>query len=71
MDYRSQPSRGSGWITGVGCYLGNLWGRVDDLSFFDYLSPICFLLIEFHGTFSISSKILKYYVYYYCILIRM
>ena len=23
-------------------------GRVDDLSFFDYSSPFCFLLIEFH-----------------------
>ena len=23
---------------------------VDDLSFFDYLSPFCFLLIEFHST---------------------
>ena len=29
-------------------------GRVDDLSFFDYLSPFCFLLIEFHSSFSIS-----------------
>ena len=25
--------------------------RVDDLSCFDYLSPFCFLLIEFHCTF--------------------
>ena len=46
-------------------------GRVDDLSFFDYLSPFCFLLIEFHGTFSISYKILPDYVYYYCISIRI
>ena len=37
---------------------------------FDCLSPYCFLLIEFHSTFSISYKILPYYVYY-CILIRM
>ena len=33
-------------------------GRVDDLSRFDYLSPFCFLLIEFHCSFSISYKIL-------------
>ena len=39
-------------------------GRVDDLSFFGYLSPFCFLLIEFHCTFSISYKIQKYYIYY-------
>ena len=26
-------------------------GRVDDLSFFDYLSAFCFLLIEFHILF--------------------
>ena len=42
-------------------------GRVDDLSFFEYLSPFCFLSIEFHCTFSISYKILPYFVYYYCI----
>ena len=29
-------------------------GRVDDLSFFEYLNPFCFLSIEFHCTFSIS-----------------
>ena len=46
-------------------------GRVDDLSFFDYLSPFCFLLIEFHCTFSISYKMLQSFVYYYYILIRM
>ena len=45
-------------------------GRVDDLLFFKYLSSFCFLSIEFHRTFSISYKILPYYVYYY-ILIRM
>ena len=44
-------------------------GRVDDQSFFEYLSPICFLSIEFHCTFSIY-KILPYFVYY-CISIRM
>ena len=33
-------------------------GRMDDSSFFHYLSPFCFLLIEFHCTFSISYKIL-------------
>ena len=27
---------------------------VDDLSFFDYSSPFCLLLIEFHYTFPIS-----------------
>ena len=32
--------------------------RVDDLSFFNYLNPFCFLLIDFHCTFSISYKIL-------------
>ena len=46
-------------------------GRVDDLSFFDYLSPFCFLLIEFHCYFYISYKILPDYVYCYCISIRM
>ena len=33
-------------------------GRVDDLSFFEYLSPFYFLSIEFHCTFSIPYKIL-------------
>ena len=42
-------------------------GRVDDLSFFEYLSPFCFLSIEFHYTFSILYKILPYFVYYSCI----
>ena len=42
-------------------------GRVDDLSFFEYLSSFCFLSIEFHWTFSISYKILPYFFYYYCI----
>ena len=37
-------------------------GRMDDLSFFEYLSPF-FFLIEFHCTFSISYKILPYYIY--------
>ena len=32
--------------------------RVDDLSFFEYLSPFCFLSIEFHCTFSL---LIKYY----------
>ena len=45
----------------------NVRGRVDDLSFFEYLSPFCFFSIEFHCTFSISYKILQYFVYYYCI----
>ena len=46
-------------------------GRVDDLSFFNYLSPFYFLLVEFQCTFSISCKILPNYVYYYSISIRM
>ena len=32
----------------------------NDFSFFDCLSPFCFLLIELHCTFSISYKILQY-----------
>ena len=38
------------------------FSSLDDLSFFDYLSPLCFLLIEFHCIFSRSYKILQYYV---------
>ena len=45
-------------------------GRVDDLSFIEYLSQF-FLSIEFHCSFSISYKILPDYFYYYCISIRM
>ena len=44
---------------------------MDDLSFLEYLSPFCVLSIEFHCTFSISYKILLYFVHYYCILVRM
>ena len=44
-----------------------LRGRVDDLSFFEYLNPFGFLSIEFHCTFSIYYKILPYFVYYYCV----
>ena len=51
--------------------LARIRGRVDDLSFFDYSNPFCFLSIEFHYTFSISYKILPYFVYYYCILVWM
>ena len=36
--------------------------RVDDFSFFDCSSPFCFSLIEFHCAFSISYKILLYFV---------
>ena len=39
-------------------------GRVDDYSFFDCSTPF-FLLIVFHCTFSISFKILPYFVYCY------
>ena len=46
-------------------YLGR--GRVDDLSFFEYLSPFCFLLIEFHCTFSISY--IKYYHLLFTIIV--
>ena len=38
-------------------------GRVDDISFFDCSSPFCFLLIEFHWTFSIFYNILTNYFY--------
>ena len=35
-------------------------------------SHLCaFLSIEFHCTFFISYKLLPYFVYYYCILVRM
>ena len=44
--------------------------RVDDLSFFVYLSPF-FLLIEFNCSFSIFYKILPDYVYYYYISTRI
>ena len=46
-------------------------GRVDDFSFLDCLSPFCFLLIEFHCSFSISYKIQTNYLYYYYILISI
>ena len=42
--------------------------RVDYFSFLDCSSPFCFFLIKFRCPFSISYKILPYYVYYYCIL---
>ena len=58
-------------IYAAGASYTNNRGRVDDLSFFEYFSPFRFLLIEFHRTFSTSYKIFLYYVYYYCILIRM
>ena len=43
-------------------------GRVDDLSFLEYLSPF-FLSIEFHCTFSISYKILPCFVYFDSVVI--
>ena len=52
-------------------FSGGERGRMDDLSFFEYLSPFCFLSIEFYCTFFISCKILQHFVYYYCILVRM
>ena len=42
-------------------------GRVDDLSFLEYLSPFCFLSIEFHCTFSISF--IKYYHIMFIIIV--
>ena len=44
---------------------------MDDLPFFDYLSAFCFLFIELHYSFSVSYKILPFYVYDYSTLIRM
>ena len=41
-------------------------GRVDDLSFFEYLSPFCFLSIEFHCTFSF---LIKYYHILFIIIV--
>ena len=69
------PPGGRERIISVGDYVDNSFtasrGRVYDLSFFEYLSPFCFLSIEFRCTFSISHKLLPYFVYYYCILVRM
>ena len=45
--------------------------RANDFSFFDCSSTFCFLLIEFHCTFSISYTILTNLVYYYSILIMI
>ena len=42
-------------------------GRVDDLSFLDYVSLFCFLLIKFHLTFSMYYKIVTNY---YCNLVK-
>ena len=46
-------------------------GKVDNFSLFDCSNPFCFLLIEFHCTFSISYKRLTNYCYYYCILMMI
>ena len=43
--------------------------RADNFSLFDCSSRFCFLLIEFHCTFSFSCKILPYYVYLYCSIV--
>ena len=56
--------------SGVTNFSWHCWGRVDDLSFFDYLSPFCFLS-EFQDTFSNSYKIPTNYVYFYSILINL
>ena len=50
-----------GYVERMDDYRMAIRGRVDDLSFLEYLSPFCFLLIEFHCTFSISYKILLYF----------
>ena len=44
------------WVIHFHVY-DRLQGTVDDFSFFDGSSLFCFLLIEFHFTFSISYKI--------------
>ena len=38
-------------------------GRVDDSSFFEYLSLFCFCQFNFIAFFSISCKIIPFYVY--------
>ena len=43
-------------------------GRADDLCFFDCFSPFCWLLIEFHCTFSISYK---YHIMFIIIVFRL
>ena len=40
--------------------------RVDDLSFFDYLSPFCFLLID---SIVLFSFLLKYYQIMFIIVV--
>ena len=42
---------------------------MDDLSFFDYLSPFCFLLIEFHCTFPFLIK--YYHILFIIIVFRL
>ena len=54
--YTSTVQNGGGWII---------------FNFSIVQADFVFLLIEFIYTFSISYKILPYYFYYYCILIRM
>ena len=49
-------------------------GIIAELAFYGELTPSelvkTFLLIEFNCTFSVSCKIIPYYVYKYCILFR-
>ena len=67
--YYNKPPMGK-WIdTNLVAGITGVRGSVDCLAFFEYLSPF-FLSIEFHCTFSISYKILPYFVYYFCILIK-
>ena len=47
-------------------YNGFCGGRVDDLSFFEYLSPFCFLLTEIIVLFQFR---IKYYHIMLCLII--
>ena len=52
MTYVITSAGAAGLLLGV--LIAAARGRVDDLPFFEYLSPFCFLSIEFHCTISIS-----------------
>ena len=73
------PPEGSGWIISVGYYADNSFAALRSrdprevglelyLGFYVFhfrfvKSPFCFLLTEFHYTFSMSYKILLFFVY--------
>ena len=44
-------------------------GRVDDSSFFEYLSPFCFF-VNWISLYFFHYKILPYFIHYYCNLVR-